>query len=133
MLFISPWVQQNTVIRSSDPKIPFDHTSWLATLLDWFDLDASCLGKRTKVAPRFDAVISNTKRSATELPAKWDCKSADDLADTPLTLRKAAEVARVMASHDPSIDPLEILKDSLNNKTEKALANYYAKWRAEKV
>ena len=131
MLFISPWVQQNTVIRSSDPKIPFDHTSWLATLLDWFDLDASCLGKRTEVAPRFDAVISNTKRSAIDLPAKWDCKSADDLADTPLTPRKAAEVARVMASHDPSIDPLELLKESLDNKTEKALADYYAKWRAK--
>lgn len=131
MLFISPWVKENTVIRSSDPKTPFDHTSWLATLLDWFDLDPSLLGARTAVAPKFDAVVGEAKRPAVELPSVWNCKADDDLTDTPLTLRKAAEVARVMASHDPSVDSLERLRDSLKNaKTEKELADYYDKWIA---
>jgi len=133
MLFISPWVTENTVIRSSDPTTPFDHTSWLATLLDWFDLDPGLLGLRTAVAPKFDAVISDTKRGIAELPEFWDCKSNDDLEDAPLTIRAASEIARVMASHDPSVDPLELLSLSLNKaKTRKELADFYTEWMMER-
>ncbi|WP_428355621.1 alkaline phosphatase family protein [Methyloprofundus sp.] len=129
MLFISPWVKENTVIRSSSANTPFDHTSWLATLLDWFDLKPQLLGARTKVAPKFDAVISDCKRPATDLPPVWDCQSNSQLADIELSVRKAAEVARVMSAHDPSSDPLALLKDSLQGaKTEKELASFYGQW-----
>ena len=124
--------RHNTVLTASPTASEhFDHTSWLATLLDWFDLDPGLLGTRTEVAPKFDSVISNTKRPAVDLPPVWDCNSDDHLlADKKLSARKAAEVARVMSSHDPSIDPLTLLRNSLEQATtEKELASFYRQWK----
>jgi len=131
MLFISPWVTQNTVIRSDDDTIPFDHTSWLATLLDWFadDLDPSMLGARTKAAPKFDKVISDTKRSSNDVLKDIQCgqlRRGSKAEETPLNIRKAAEVAKVIASHEPGVDALKLLSDSLaDSKTDKQLADFY--------
>ena len=128
MLFISPWVTKNSVIRSSDPTIPFDHTSWLATLLDWFDLEPSLLGARTAAAPKFDAIISDAKRSCSNVleNVKCDALVESEAEDKPLTVRKAAEVAHVMAAHGTVLDPLKLLHHSLANaKTEKQLADFY--------
>lgn len=123
MLFISPWVQPQTVIRSGC-KTPFDYTSWLATLLDWFDLpsDASVIGSRVADAPKFDGVISDVSRNAVVLPEPWDCESASL---SRVSIDKAAEIARVMATHVPDTDSGELLKESLQHAhTEEELAHF---------
>lgn len=57
-LLISPLIQKNTLFRSPNGT-PFDHTSLLATILDWQGIprDSWGLGARTRVAPNFDAAF----------------------------------------------------------------------------
>jgi phospholipase C len=59
-LFISPLIQKETVIRSDDPLIPFDHTSVISTLLKWKKIEKSNwkMGRRVDAAPLFDRVIT---------------------------------------------------------------------------
>lgn len=58
-ILISPKIQKKTVIRSSTP-IPFDHTSLLATILKWKNVDKKDwrLGKRVDAAPTFEDVFT---------------------------------------------------------------------------
>jgi phospholipase C len=72
-LFISPWVDSNTVARaipfSWDPMIltPYDHTSIPATLLKWQGLPNNTLGKRVQMAPTFESVLNrSTPRPQTD-------------------------------------------------------------------
>lgn len=66
-LFVSPWVEQGTVLRAETGQTPFDHTSVIATVLDWQDIPrsdwttmggANYLGARTKNAPTFEGVLN---------------------------------------------------------------------------
>lgn len=59
-LFISPRIKKNTVVRSENPHIPFDHTSLLATLLKWKQVDPAkwSMGKRVEAAPSFEHVLT---------------------------------------------------------------------------
>lgn len=58
-LFISPRIKPRTLVRSSDPEVPFDHTSLLSTLLKWLNVNKADwkLGKRVDAAPTFDTVV----------------------------------------------------------------------------
>ncbi len=58
-LFISPYVGKSVVVRSGG-EIPFDHTSLLATILKWKNIDRKQwkLGLRTFLAPTFDTVLT---------------------------------------------------------------------------
>ena len=62
-IFISPLIEKGTIMRSSNPEIPFDHTSILATLLKWKNVDKSKwnLGARAANAPTFENVITLSK------------------------------------------------------------------------
>ena len=62
-IFISPLIEKGTIIRSSDPNIPFDHTSLIATILKWKNIDKSewNLGNRVNKAPTFENVITLSK------------------------------------------------------------------------
>jgi phospholipase C len=66
-LLISPWIPEKTVFRSSDPdpKIKYDHTSLIATLLKWRGVDPAQagLGNRVAKAPTFDGVLADELRS----------------------------------------------------------------------
>jgi phospholipase C len=66
-LLISPFIPGGMVFRSPDPGTDFDHTSFIATLLKWAGVDPASanLGKRTAVAPTFEGVLSDTRRSDT--------------------------------------------------------------------
>lgn len=79
LLLISPLIEEKTVIRS-DTSVPFDHTSIIATILNFFKIDASKwqLGSRTASAPTFESVITRqTPRPPVTLPqAKPGCKPA---------------------------------------------------------
>ena len=52
-LLVSPWIEAGTVVRSPT-AVPFDHTSILASVLDWKRIDRSTvLGARVAGAPTF--------------------------------------------------------------------------------
>lgn len=59
-LFISPLIQKSTVVRSDIANTPFDHTSLVATVLQWkkIDKDLWNMGKRAYNAPTFNTVIT---------------------------------------------------------------------------
>ena len=61
-IFISPLIEKGTIVRSSDPSIPFDHTSLISTILKWKQIDKSewNLGKRVDSAPTFENVITRS-------------------------------------------------------------------------
>lgn len=79
LLLISPLIEEKTVIRSCT-SVPFDHTSIIATILNFFEIDPSKwqLGSRTANAPTFEDVITRqTPRPKIQLPqAKPGCKPA---------------------------------------------------------
>lgn len=60
VLFISPLIKKGTVIRSGSPSYPFDHTSLIATLLKWKQIDPKRwqMGARVAKAPTFEEVIT---------------------------------------------------------------------------
>ncbi len=57
-LLISPLIPQNTLFRSQT-QIPFDHTSLIASILDWQGIRREdwSLGERTLRAPTFDTIF----------------------------------------------------------------------------
>jgi phospholipase C len=57
-LFINKYVQPETIVRSST-AVPFDHTSIIATILNWQGIDPAIwkLGNRVAQAPTFEAVL----------------------------------------------------------------------------
>jgi phospholipase C len=58
-LLISPMIENGMVFRAPG-DIPFDHTSFLATILGWMNIDISggVLGARAAQAPNFSGVLS---------------------------------------------------------------------------
>jgi phospholipase C len=60
-LLVSPCIPSGTVFRSPEgDDRPFDHTSFIATILSWagYQRGEMNLGKRVKVAPSFEGVFS---------------------------------------------------------------------------
>nr|WP_068469318.1 alkaline phosphatase family protein [Candidatus Protochlamydia phocaeensis] len=62
-LFISPKISKGTVIRSENPDVPFDHTSFISTLLQWKGINKRKwnMGRRVDNAPTFGSVITLTQ------------------------------------------------------------------------
>lgn len=69
-LLISPKIAKSTVFRSPISDIPFDHTSFLSTLLAWqgIDISGGALGARAAQAPYFSGVLLNTVVNPGEVP-----------------------------------------------------------------
>jgi phospholipase C len=67
-LLVSPYVKPRTVFRATGPQ-EFDHTSLVATLLKWQDIDprTAGLGLRVASAPTFEDALGPEPR--TDLPA----------------------------------------------------------------
>jgi phospholipase C len=57
-IMVSPWIKKQTVIRAAG-EIPFDSTSFAASLLRWFGVPKSLwgLGDRIEAAPTFEQVF----------------------------------------------------------------------------
>lgn len=57
-IMVSPWVKPNTVFRSAG-EVPYDATSFAATLLHWFGIPKNQwgLGERMDAAPTFESVF----------------------------------------------------------------------------
>ncbi len=61
-IVISPFVKPGTVFRSPT-KVPFDHTSVIATILNWQGINPAIagLGNRVALAPTFDGVLQESE------------------------------------------------------------------------
>ena len=68
-IVVSPWIEPQTVFRSAT-GVAFDHTSILATLLQWCGIPKSrwFLGERTNHAPTFENLLTRAQ-PRTEAPA----------------------------------------------------------------
>lgn len=57
-VMVSPWIKQQSVVRA-EGEIPFDSTSFAATLLEWFGIPKPMwgLGDRINIAPTFETVL----------------------------------------------------------------------------
>jgi phospholipase C len=82
-LLISPYIAPQTVFRAPrDSPHPFDHTSFISTLLLWAGLDDPAgwgLGKRVEAAPSFAGVLSDTPVNTgaeTREPVRFDAFQA---------------------------------------------------------
>jgi len=104
-LLISPFVQPSTVFRAdADSAYPFDHTSFIKTLLGWAGVDLTTvnLGARMPQAPTFDGVLQAEPVNAAAVmpaaPAPALVKSPADATATGLeTLFAGVGVAAVRA------------------------------------
>jgi len=72
---VSPWIKQQTVFRARGP-VPFDATSFAATLLRWFGIPKARwgLGDRIDQAPTFEGIFLEDKprRDAPTLTPPYD-------------------------------------------------------------
>ena len=72
-LLISPYVYPSSVFRApADSAYPFDHTSFIKTLLLWAGVDippSGLFGKRMPAAPSFDMVLADHRVNAGGLNA----------------------------------------------------------------
>jgi phospholipase C len=58
-VLVSPYIEAGTVFRRPAGEVPYDHTSILATVLDWKGLDRGVLGsERVNRAPSFAEVLT---------------------------------------------------------------------------
>lgn len=59
-IMVSPWIQTQSVVRA-EGDIPFDSTSFAATLLRWFGVPKPLwgLGDRMDIAPTFESVLQS--------------------------------------------------------------------------
>jgi phospholipase C len=64
-IVVSPWIKEHTVFRSRGP-IPFDSTSFMATLLEWFGIPRAQwrLGDRVAKAPTFETALDSAEPRA---------------------------------------------------------------------
>jgi len=74
-IMVSPWIREQSVVRA-EGDVPFDSTSFAATLLNWFGVPKSLwgLGDRMEVAPTFEAVLqaSQARKDAPSLTPPYD-------------------------------------------------------------
>ena len=77
-LIASPYIQPKTVFRSPDPQVPYDHTSILATVLDWQGIDRSELSSaRVAKACTFESVQNSQQARLNPKPVQAQCKISD--------------------------------------------------------
>ena len=74
-IFVSPWIRKNTVIRSGQ-DLPFDGTSFAATLLKWFGIPKGkwALGDRMAAVPTIESLFQEKepRNDAPILPNPYD-------------------------------------------------------------
>ena len=99
-ILVSPWIEPHTVFRSEKKKIPYDHTSMIATVLNWERFGIShknCgLGNRVKKAPTFENVLCrDTPRDTTpSLPEPFFSIPMAD--ETPYSNLQAVSLSRLL-------------------------------------
>ena len=87
-LLISPKINKGVVLRSEDQSLPFDHTSLIAMLLKWKNLDKNDwnLGKRVNIAPTFESIF--TRSDVRQDPLLIDKEQIKELENDKNTLKR---------------------------------------------
>ncbi|OMH38930.1 alkaline phosphatase family protein [Motiliproteus sp. MSK22-1] len=74
-IMVSPWIKEQSVFRA-EGDVPFDSTSFAATLLEWFGVPKPLwgLGDRMDIAPTFERVFqaSEPRKTAPTLTPPYD-------------------------------------------------------------
>jgi len=74
-IMVSPWIKAQSVVRA-EGDVPFDGTSFAATLLSWFGVPKNLwgLGDRMDIAPTFETVLqaSEPRKDAPTLTPPYD-------------------------------------------------------------
>ncbi|MEO6779282.1 MAG: alkaline phosphatase family protein [Gemmatimonadaceae bacterium] len=87
-IMVSPWIEPQTVFRSSTGTA-YDHTSIIATVLEWFGIPRSrwFLGERAQRAPTLENVLtrSTPRPEAPVFTPPYDKNYPPDSAPTPAT------------------------------------------------
>ena len=109
-VLVSPFIESKTVFRSTT-EVPFDSTSFLATLLSWYDIprDSWGLGKRVADAPTFENVLTrSTKRTDSPrfTPSFEDRRSLADVEVSDLHARSAERITFYLGADKYSEDEL---------------------------
>jgi phospholipase C len=119
-LLISPYIAPGTVFRQpAESKLPYDHTSFIKTVLLWAGVDPADagLGKRVIAAPPFDAVlndtVANTETVEQQAVLTGGPTTQDELAAAP-------ETGDELFAGMPFASVREIINSSSNLETVKA-------------
>jgi phospholipase C len=84
-IMVSPWIKEQSVFRA-EGDVPFDSTSFAATLLNWFGIPKPLwgLGDRMEVAPTFEAVFQGEelRKDAPTLTPPYDKSFPKERNDT---------------------------------------------------
>ena len=87
-IMVSPWIEPKTVFRSSTGTV-YDHTSIIATILEWFGVPRSrwFLGERVQQAPTLENVLtrSTPRPKAPVFTPPYDQNYPPDAAPSPAT------------------------------------------------
>ena len=118
-------LEDGTVFRSLT-DVPYDHTSMIATVLDWFGVprDQWELGERVANAPTFDNVLTLSEartdfpevQTAPEAatPTPLDKSPVTDLHHLIMPKTVAKMVANKIDAHEATITSQQILSESNN-------------------
>ena len=123
-ILISPLIEEKTVFRSTT-DVPYDATSFLSTLLSWYDIPKENwgLGARVANAPTFEGVLNRTsaRTASPQFTSPVDMKSitAKDIAVNGLHREFVPRILTHLAKGKLTSDQLEnesdkILKEAKN-------------------
>jgi phospholipase C len=121
-IVVSSYVQPGTVFRAPPGQTPFDHTSLLATLRDWLNLDADAQNPflpspRIKNAPTLDGVLTlddtNKNMNWPDIVATCTVGEDDQSLDTPLSgLQKSLIAGAIRRNSKNPTDPETIARST---------------------
>ena len=99
MIIVSPWVDEQTVFRSTT-DVPYDHTSTIATILNWKSIpkDNWNLGERVANAPTWEGVLSRTipRGDFPLFDLSDECKIPADPKTTPISPLQVAMLPKIL-------------------------------------
>ena len=119
-LLISPYIAPGTVFRQpAESKLPYDHTSFIKTVLLWAGVDPANagLGKRVIAAPSFDAVLNDTVANTETVEQQAVLTGGPTTQDEPAA---APEHGNELFAGMPFASVREIINSSSNLETVKA-------------
>jgi phospholipase C len=121
-ILVSSYLRPGTVFRAPPEQTPFDHTSLLATLRDWLNLDADpknpfLTSPRIKSAPTLDCVLTlddtNKNTNWPDITATCIIGDDDQSLQTPLNgLQKSLIAAAVRQKSANPTDPATIARST---------------------
>jgi phospholipase C len=115
-IIISPWVDEQTVFRSMT-DVPYDHTSTIATILNWKGIakDKWGLGERVANAPTWEGVLSRTtpRTDFPSLDLTSECQAVVDPKTLPVSPLQASVLPKVLNKASNG----QLTEDQLNKAT----------------